>query len=93
MKQRRVPLANTAGLFGRLMVVFFLFFTVFLLHAQPTRGRSPATCWTTLAPPIADATVTAKGLESGSVYTTKSTSSGNFRFPSIQLGRYEESTG
>ncbi len=42
---------------------------------------------------IADATVPAKGLESGSVYTTKSTSSGNFRFPSIQLGRYEESTG
>lgn len=37
---------------------------------------------------IANVDVTAKSEDTGSTYTTKSTSAGTYRFPSIQLGRY-----
>ena len=37
---------------------------------------------------VSNATVTATGVDTGTVYTTVSTSAGIFRFPQMQLGRY-----
>lgn len=41
---------------------------------------------------VGDATVVAKNEANGASYTAKSSSAGNYRFPSIQLGRYTVTT-
>ncbi len=61
-------------------------------YAQTNEGQLAGNILDPSGATIANATVTAKSDESGTVYTAKSSSTGNYRFPSIQLGRYTIST-
>ncbi len=92
MKQKLSALTRATGLVGRLFAAIFLLFSMSLLHAQTNQGQIAGNVLDNTGAAIANATITAKGLETGSVYTTKSTSAGDYRFPSIQLGRYTLTT-
>ena len=61
-------------------------------HAQTNRGQIAGNVFDATGAAVPDATVTAKSLDNGSVYTAKSSGAGNYRFPSIALGRYTITT-
>ena len=60
--------------------------------AQTNEGQLSGTVLDSSGAEIAGATIAAKNEATGSTYNTTSTSSGGFRFPSIQLGRYTITT-
>ena len=72
--------------------IFTVFFAVSLSHAQTNQGQIAGNVTDASGAAVAGASVTAKSAESGSVYTTRSTSAGSYRFPSIQLGSYTVTT-
>lgn len=61
-------------------------------HAQTNRGQIAGNVFDATGAAVPNATVTAKSLDNGSVYTAKSSGAGNYRFPSIALGRYTITT-
>ena len=60
--------------------------------AQTNQGQIAGNVLDSTGAAVPDATVTAKSLETGSVYTAKSSGAGNYRFPSIALGFYTITT-
>ncbi len=58
------------------------------LRAQTNQGQIAGNVLDASGAAVPNAEVVAKGEQTGVSYTAKSTSSGNYRFPSIQLGRY-----
>lgn len=78
---------------GRLLAgLTLLLFAAIFAQAQTNQGQIAGNVLDASGAAVADATVTAKGEANGSTYTTKSTSSGNYRFASIQLGLYTITT-
>jgi len=61
---------------------------IFSAHAQSSGGTIAGTVTDVSGALVADAAITATGVETGTVYTTVSTSAGTFRFQQMQLGRY-----
>ncbi len=76
----------------RLCAGLFLLLIAVCAHAQTNQGQIAGNVIDSGGAAVPNATLTAKGVENGSVYTAKSSSSGNYRFPSIQLGRYTLTT-
>ena len=72
--------------------IFLVLFTVNVSHAQTNQGQIAGNVTDASGAAVAGASVSAKSVESGSVYTTRSTSAGSYRFPSIQLGSYTVTT-
>ncbi len=62
------------------------------VHAQTNQGQLAGNVVDSTGAVVPNATVTAKGVENGSVYTVKSSGAGNYRFPSIGLGHYTITT-
>lgn len=60
--------------------------------AQTNQGQLAGNVIDTTGAAITNATITATSLDNGSVYSAKSSGAGNFRFPSIALGRYTITT-
>ena len=56
--------------------------------AQTNQGQIAGNVLDSTGAVVPNATVTAKSEQTGSIYSTVSTSAGSYRFPSIQLGRY-----
>jgi len=78
---------------GRLLAgLTLLLFAAIFAQAQTNQGQIAGNVLDASGAAVAGATVTAKGEANGSTYTTKSTSSGNYRFASIQLGLYTITT-
>ncbi len=57
-------------------------------QAQSAGGTIAGTVTDTTGALVANATVTATGADTGTIYSTVSTAGGEFRFPQMQLGRY-----
>jgi len=75
--------------FSRLTAAFVaLLFTAAIAPAQTNQGQIAGNVLDPSGAAVPNATVTAKGQETGSVLTTTSSGAGNYRFPSIQLGHY-----
>ena len=72
--------------------IFLVLFTMSVSHAQTNQGQIAGNVADASGAAVAGASVSAKSVESGSVYTTRSTSAGSYRFPSIQLGSYTVTT-
>ncbi len=72
--------------------VLLLLFAVACAQAQTNQGQIAGNVLDPTGAAVAGATITAVGEANGASLTTKSTSSGNYRFPSIQLGRYTVTT-
>lgn len=72
--------------------VLLLFFAVVVAHAQTNQGQIAGNVLDSSGAAVPNATIVAKGEQTGTTYTAKSTSSGNYRFASIQLGRYTLTT-
>ncbi len=80
---------NTALRYSRLIAVLVaLFFTALLARAQTNQGQIAGNVLDPSGASIANAQVTARNEGTGSTYTATSSGSGNYRFPSIELGRY-----
>jgi hypothetical protein len=78
------------------LILFVLFACVGVAMAQSAGGTIAGTITDSTGALIPNATVTATGVATGSVYKTVSTSGGSFRFGQMQLGRYNvkiEATG
>ncbi len=75
-----------------LVGALLLIFAAVYAGAQTNQGQIAGNVLDASGAAVADAVVTAKGDQTGATYTAKSTSSGNYRFPSIQLGRYTITT-
>ena len=58
------------------------------VHAQTSGGTIAGTVSDPSGAVVPNATVTATGADTGTVYKATSTSSGSFHFPQMQLGRY-----
>ncbi|MBE7158998.1 MAG: carboxypeptidase regulatory-like domain-containing protein, partial [Rhodospirillales bacterium] len=58
------------------------------ISAQTNQGQIAGDVFDTTGAAVAGATITAKNEATGSVYNATSSSSGSYRFPSIELGRY-----
>ena len=71
-----------------LTIVFAVVMCVSAALAQSAGGTIAGTVTDPSGALVAAATVTATGVETGTVYQTVSTSGGAFRFPQMQLGRY-----
>jgi len=74
-----------------LVCALLLFSGVFAI-GQTNQGVLAGNVLDTTGAAIPGANIVAKSDESGTQYTTKSTSAGSYRFPSIQLGRYTVTT-
>ena len=94
---------NTSIIFGgtvnalrslgrRLAACTALLFAVSLVQAQTNQGQISGNVLDSTGASVAGATVSAKSESTGSVYNAVSTSTGGYRFPSIQLGRYTITT-
>ena len=80
---------NIALRFSRLIAVLVaLLFTALIARAQTNQGQIAGNVLDATGASIANAQVTARNEATGSTYTATSTGSGNYRFPSIELGRY-----
>ena len=80
---------NSVSRFTRLTAAFAtLLFAAAIAPAQTNQGVIAGNVLDTSGAAIPNAAITAKGQENGSVYNTVSSGSGNYRFPSIQLGHY-----
>ena len=77
---------------NHLATLLVFVFCVFMTHpnasAQTNEGQLAGNITDPSGAAIAGATVTAKNEATGSVYNTVSSGAGNYRFPSIGLGRY-----
>ena len=83
-------MSSTVFFFARCVFLAFLF--IFLtgnVHAQSNRGALAGSVLDSSGAAIVDAEVTARGVDTGVVYTTKSSSTGAYRIPEMQLGRYD----
>ena len=58
------------------------------MYAQTNQGQIAGNVFDPSGAVVANAQITAKNEATGSVYNATSTSSGSYRFPSIELGRY-----
>lgn len=71
----------------------FLGFVLLILTsrapAQTNRGAIGGSILDSSGGAIADAEVTAKSVETGSVFSTTSSSTGSYRFPDLQVGHYD----
>ncbi|WP_263382271.1 TonB-dependent receptor [Granulicella arctica] len=67
-------------------------FVASLAMAQTNEGQLAGTVLDSTGAEIANAAISAKNEATGSVYSSTSTSSGSYRFPSISLGRYTITT-
>ena len=84
---------NKLNKIGRLVGgILLLLLAAVCLRAQTNQGQIAGNVLDPSGAAVPNAEVTAKGEETGTTYTAKSSSSGNFRFPSIQLGRYTLTT-
>ncbi len=63
-----------------------------IVQAQTNEGQLAGNVLDPSGATVPGAIITAKSEESGTVYTAKSSAEGNYRFPSIQLGRYTVTT-
>ena len=80
---------NSVLKFGRLSAAFItLLFVAAIAPAQTNQGVIAGNIIDSSGAAIPNAAITAKSQETGSVYNTVSSGSGNYRFPSIQLGHY-----
>lgn len=59
-----------------------------LAYTQTNQGQIAGNVLDSSGAVVPNATITAKSQETGSTYNTVSSGSGNYRFPSIQLGHY-----
>ncbi len=77
------------GVFGASLIgfLFFFFFTL-TGRAQSAGGTIAGSVTDPTGALVQNATVVATGVDTGSVYKTASSSAGVFRFPQMQLGRY-----
>ncbi|WP_419805540.1 carboxypeptidase regulatory-like domain-containing protein [Terriglobus sp.] len=71
-----------------LLGTLLLLFAAAFASAQTNQGQIAGNVVDASGAAVPNAEITAKGDQTGVNYTAKSTSSGNYRFPSIQLGRY-----
>ena len=69
-------------------VVLLLLVGTFSAQAQTSGGSIAGSVLDASGALVPDASVTATGADTGTVYTTVTTSSGAFHFPQMQLGRY-----
>src|SRR6267378_517906 len=67
----------------------FLTFSAITARAQSDRGTIAGTVLDSSGGVVEGATITATGAETGTVYTTTSTSTGAYRFSSLVLGHYD----
>lgn len=74
------------------LVCALLLFSGAFAMGQTNQGVLAGNVLDTTGAAIPGANIIAKSDESGTQYTTKSTSAGSYRFPSIQLGRYTVTT-
>ena len=65
-----------------------LFFVATVSFGQTNQGVIAGNVEDATGAAIPNADITAKSVETGSNYETKSTSAGSYRFPSIELGHY-----
>ncbi len=63
-----------------------------LAHAQTNQGEIAGNVQDSSGAVVVGAIITAKSESTGTVYKATSTSAGSYRFPSIQLGRYDIAT-
>ncbi len=63
-----------------------------IVFAQTNQGQLAGNVLDPSGATVPGAAITAKSEENGTVYTAKSSAEGNYRFPSIQLGRYTVTT-
>lgn len=75
-----------------ILLTVFLFLSAAMAVAQTNQGQIAGTVLDNSGAAVANATVTAKSEDTGSVYTAKSSNGGAYRFPSIALGHYTLST-
>ncbi len=61
-------------------------------RAQTNQGQIAGNVLDSTGAVVPNATITAKSEANGTTYTAKSSDAGNYRFPSIQLGRYTITT-
>ena len=84
---------NTPHRFGRVCAaIAIFFFAVAAAFAQTNQGQISGNVFDPSGAQVAGASIVAKNEQTGSSYTTQSTSAGAFRFPSIELGRYTLTT-
>jgi len=82
-------IVNSIIKFSRLTTAFVaLLFAAAIAPAQTNQGQIAGNVLDPSGAVVPNAAITAKGEETGSVFTTTSSGAGNYRFPSIQLGHY-----
>src|SRR5258708_12512134 len=64
-------------------------FSVLVAHGQSDRGAITGTVLDSSGGVVEGASITATGVETGTVYTTTSTSTGAYRFSNLVLGHYD----
>jgi hypothetical protein len=70
-------------------VAILLFLAAGTVRAQSDRGAIAGSILDTSGGAVQDATITATGAETGTVYSTTSTSTGAYRFSGLVLGHYD----
>lgn len=85
LRFRRAILCGTAA-------VAILLFVVGFAAAQTNEGQLSGNVLDSTGAQVPNAKITAKNEATGSTYNAQSTSAGNYRFPSIHLGRYTITT-
>lgn len=78
--------------FAAAVIALAVSVTLSSARAQTNEGQLAGTVFDSTGAVVPGAIVSAKGEATGSAYSATSTSSGSFRFPSIQLGRYTVTT-
>lgn len=68
--------------------IVLLFSAALCANAQTDKGQLAGNVLDPTGASVANATIQAKGVETGSVFNSQSSSAGNYRFPSIPLGHY-----
>lgn len=76
----------------RRLAAVLLFLTASLAFGQTNQGVIAGNVLDSSGAVVPNASIVAKNEATGSTYTTKSTTTGNYRFPSIELGRYTITT-
>ena len=75
-------------LYSSLIVVLVALFTL-LAHAQSNQGALVGTIFDTSQSAIPGASIIARNTATGQTFTAVSTSSGDYRFPSLDIGSYD----
>src|SRR3974390_2587833 len=78
---------------GRLALVLYLLSLPVLLRAQGDRGAITGTISDPAGAVVAGAPVEARHIETGTVYPTESTATGNYTIAQLPAGAYEVSVG